>query len=69
MLRCRHCSTVTELPEEAARFVGWRLFDGISQNQEAMTDTCCPACTGIKPPARRDNVLPQDSLLDLLEES
>lgn len=46
MLACSHCDASTELPEDGARHIGWRIFRGNNQLGDPLTDVSCPTCSG-----------------------
>ena len=46
MIRCKHCPSSTGSTLDAARMLGWRMFQGVSQTGKPLDDVVCPTCAG-----------------------
>jgi hypothetical protein len=46
MIRCKHCPSTTRSTNDAARMLGWRMFQGVSQTGKLLDDVVCPSCAG-----------------------
>lgn len=51
-IACKHCPAVAgrSVTQEAARFLGWRFFDGLSMTGKPLSDVVCPTCAGTAEP-------------------